>query len=62
MTTVATITVMAGITTTVITITTTAIRKRPVHSLGDAWGGLHCWWRLRWRPRAWCKYVRVKRR
>jgi len=47
MTTVATITAMAGITTTVITIITTAIHKRPALSLGDAWGGPRCWWRLR---------------
>jgi hypothetical protein len=43
MTTLATITAMAGITTTAITITTTAIRRRLVHSLGVAWVGLHCW-------------------
>ena len=36
--TVATITAMADIT-TVITITTTAIHRKPAHSLGDAWAG-----------------------
>jgi hypothetical protein len=43
MTTPATITAMAGITTVIITITTMVIRTKPAHSRGGEWAG-QCYW------------------
>ncbi|GID05005.1 hypothetical protein TMM008_22070 [Pseudomonas sp. 008] len=62
MTTPATITAMAGITTVIITITTTVIRTKLALFRGGEWAGRRCWWPLPLRRRAWCKCARGRPR